>query len=76
MARYMSKDSKKIYRVVILEKAYLDPNTIVKTIYGPYEHVQSAGFVRSYMTANRYGWGNRIVDSWVEVAEPTWERHG
>jgi hypothetical protein len=73
VARYMSESSKKIYRVVILERAYLDPNTTIKTMYGPYERAQSAGFVKSYMT-NGYWSRSRIVDAWVETAEPSWGR--
>jgi hypothetical protein len=71
MARYMSNDATKLYRVVVLSKNLRDPLALArKTIYGPYEYKRSAGYVKSYMTT---GWGrNNIVDSWIEESEPVW----
>lgn len=75
MARWMREDTKKLYRVVVLEKNHRDPLALArKTIYGPYEYARSAGFVKSYMINDRYGWGTNVVDSWIEFSEPTWEK--
>ena len=74
MARYMGEDVTTLYRVVVLEKTY-NGERVVKSIYGPYSRSQTAGFVKAYMT-NGYWSRDRIVDSWIETAEPVWERHG
>lgn len=75
MARYMNTESNVIYRVVVVQKNYYGNEA--KTIYGPYDRPSTAGFVKSYMTGPEGGWKReRIVDSWIETSEPTWERHG
>lgn len=75
MARYMNTESNVIYRVVVIRRNHLD--NPVKTIYGPYDRPSTAGFVKSYMTGATGGWRrDRIIDSYIETSEPTWERHG
>jgi len=73
MARYMSNDATKIYRVVVIEKNHRDPVALGrKTVYGPYEYARSAGYVKSYMTGGWYA--KNVVDSWIEESEPTWTK--
>lgn len=69
MARYMNTESDVLYRVVVVGK------TGHKTIYGPYDLARTAGFVKSYMTNDPWGY-KHVQDSWIETSEPTWERHG
>jgi hypothetical protein len=66
VARWMRADTKKLYRVVVVERNGL------QTIYGPYEYKRSAGYVRSYMTKS--WWGADTKDSWIEVSDPIWTK--
>ena len=75
MARRMNPSNVHIYRVVVLEKHYSDASRIIKTVYGPYEHKRTAGFVKSYMTTDgSYLRNPRVVDSWIEESDPIWTK--
>lgn len=70
MARYMASGDEKLYRAVIVRENV--NGDMVKTVYGPYEHKRTAGFVLSYMTDS--WWGKTFADKYIEETQTQWYR--